>query len=97
MNTPFYVYICHCADGTLYTGITNEPERRIMEHNGQGALPNIGAKYTRARRPVHMVFLQKCKNRSEASREEYRIKKLTKSQKEALLGSSRNEYVKNKI
>ncbi|MBR0090937.1 MAG: GIY-YIG nuclease family protein [Lachnospiraceae bacterium] len=75
-----YVYILSCADGTLYTGYTTEPERRLAEHN-EGS----GAKYTRGRLPVKMVYTAAFKTRSEATKEEARIKKLTRAQKLALL------------
>jgi putative endonuclease len=63
-----------CADGTLYTGITTDLERRVMEHNTSPA----GARYTSARRPVVLVYSKKYKDRSSASKEEIRIKKLSK-------------------
>jgi putative endonuclease len=67
----YHVYILECADGTLYTGITTDLERRIEEHNGS----EKGAKYTRSRRPVKLVFEESFKNRSDASKREYHIKK----------------------
>lgn len=73
----YYLYILKCADGTLYTGITNELERRIKEHNS----PDLGAKYTRGRRPVELLFSKPFENRAAALKEEYRIKKLSKEQK----------------
>lgn len=66
-----------CADDTLYTGITTDVERRVREHNEDAA----GAKYTRVRRPVRLVYSRKYKNRSEASKEEARIKKLSREEK----------------
>ena len=73
----WYIYIVECEkDKTLYTGITTEIERRLLEHNSGN-----GAKYTRTRTPVVLRALFTANNRSEASMEEYRIKKLTKSQK----------------
>lgn len=77
----YYVYILKCADQTLYTGITTDLKRRITEHNSS----KLGAKYTAYRRPVKMVYSAKFKNRAEASAEEFRIKKLTKSQKLELI------------
>lgn len=77
----YYLYILRCADKTLYTGITTDLKRRISEHNSA----KLGAKYTLARRPVKLVFSQKFKNRSSASKEEARIKKLKKPQKLALI------------
>lgn len=79
------VYMVRCSDGSLYTGITKDMERRIEEHNGSGLL---GARYTRARRPVKLVYLQVLKTRSEAAKREYVIKHLSRMEKEALIISS---------
>ena len=73
----YYLYILKCADETFYTGITTDLERRILEHNKN----KLGAKYTSVRRPVKLVFSKKFKNRSLASKEEARIKKLKKAEK----------------
>jgi putative endonuclease len=67
----YYIYIIQCADDTLYTGITTELERRIEEHNSS----NKGAKYTRIRRPVRLVYSEEYADRSAASKREYEIKK----------------------
>lgn len=80
----WYVYILQCADGTLYTGITTDIERRTLEHNES----DKGAKYTRARRPVTLVYTSKHENRSKASKEESRIKNLKRREKEELIQSS---------
>jgi len=77
----YYLYILKCKDKTLYTGITTNLKRRISEHNGN----KLGAKYTSSRRPVKLVFFKKFKNRSLASKEEARIKKLTRLQKLKLI------------
>jgi putative endonuclease len=77
----YYLYIVECADKTLYTGITTDPERRIREHNST----NLGAKYTSPRRPVKLVFSQKFKTRSLAAREEARIKGLKREEKLKLI------------
>ena len=76
------VYILRCTDETLYTGITKDVERRIEEHNGSGLL---GSKYTRARRPVRLVYSEAHKTRSDAARREYEIKRLNREGKEALI------------
>jgi len=68
----YYLYILKCADKTLYTGITTDLKRRIAEHNSS----KLGARYTYSRRPVKIVYYKKFKNRSTASKEEARIKKL---------------------
>lgn len=69
-----------CRDGTLYTGITTSLERRINEHN----YSSRGAKYTRSRRPVELVYSRLVGTRSEASKEEYKVKKMTRQQKISL-------------
>ena len=79
---PWYLYILECADTTFYTGITVDPQKRLACHN-----KGSGAKYTRARLPVTMVYCTPAKDRSEASRMEYRIKKLTRKAKRALIES----------
>ena len=67
----YFVYILKCADETLYTGIATELERRVEEHNGS----DKGAKYTRVRRPVRLVYSEEYPDRSAASKREYEIKK----------------------
>ncbi|MCW1888205.1 MAG: GIY-YIG nuclease family protein [Candidatus Moranbacteria bacterium] len=76
----YYVYILECADSTLYSGITTDLKRRVVEHNTSP----LGAKYTRGRRPVKLVYSNEYETRSEATREEIRLKKLTKEEKKAL-------------
>jgi putative endonuclease len=76
----WYIYILDCSDNTLYTGITTDINRRLLEHNS-----GKGAKYTRIRRPVTLRALFEAKNRSEALKEEYRIKRLTREEKLKLL------------
>jgi putative endonuclease len=68
----WFVYILRCADGTLYTGITTDLIRREQEHNSAKA----GARYTRSRRPVTLVYSEAAANRSDASKREHAIKKL---------------------
>jgi putative endonuclease len=76
----WYIYIVECSDGTLYTGITTDINRRLLEHNS-----GRGAKYTTNRRPVVLRASFEAKNRSEASKEEYRIKKLSRLEKLKLI------------
>lgn len=83
VTSPWFVYLLRCADGTLYAGITTSPERRLAEHNTGKA----GARYTRARRPVVLVWQQEASDRSVASRCEYLLRQLTKAEKEALVAS----------
>lgn len=78
--SKYFVYILQCADGTLYTGITTDVDRRTEEHNTSPK----GSRYTRARRPVQVVYTKKYKDRAEASVEESRIKKLKAKQKKEL-------------
>ncbi|MFA7685345.1 MAG: GIY-YIG nuclease family protein [Candidatus Gracilibacteria bacterium] len=77
----YYLYILECADKTLYTGITIDLNRRINEHNTS----KLGAKYTSARRPVHLVYSKKYRNRSLASKEENKIKNLSRKEKLELI------------
>ena len=77
----YYLYILKCADKTLYTGITTDLKRRLVEHNSG----KLGAKYTHSRRPVKLVYSRSLKDRSEATREEARIKKLTRAEKLLLI------------
>ena len=77
----YHLYILECADGTLYTGITVDVKRRVGEHNSS----KRGAKYTRARRPVKLVYSKKFRNRSTASKAEARIKKLSRTEKLEML------------
>lgn len=72
-----YVYIVMCADGTLYTGWTTDLARRITEHNSG----KKGSRYTRARRPVRLVYSEDCPSRIFAMRREAQIKKLSRVQK----------------
>lgn len=78
----FFVYILKCADKTLYTGIAKDVKKRLAEHNSS----KLGAKYTRGRRPVELVYVKKYKNRSLASKQENKIKKLSRQEKLELIG-----------
>ena len=75
----YWVYMVRCADDTLYTGITDNLERRIKTHNS-----GKGAKYTRSHGPVEVVYREACADRSAALRREAAIKRLTRSEKLAL-------------
>ena len=77
---PWWVYLVRCADGTLYCGVTNNLDRRLAAHNS-----GRGAKYTRSRRPVALVYQEPCPDRSAALRREAALKGLTRAQKLALL------------
>lgn len=79
----YHVYILECKDGSLYTGWTTEPWRRLREHN-----EGIGAKYTRARLPVDLKYLEVFSTKREAMKREYDIKKLPRTEKIALINST---------
>ena len=72
----YYVYILKCADGTLYTGWTNNLDKRLSTHN-----EGLGAKYTRGRTPVEIIYYEEFSTRSEAQARETAIKSLTRSEK----------------
>lgn len=76
------VYILCCRDNTLYTGITNDLQQRLTAHNS-----GTGAKYTRGRAPVQLIYAEKCADKSEASRREYQIKRLSRSEKQLMAKS----------
>jgi putative endonuclease len=80
-KSMWFVYIVICADGTYYGGITTDVHRRIKEHNSSAK----GARYTRSRRPTRLVYLEKAKDRSSASKREFVIKQMARSQKELLV------------
>jgi putative endonuclease len=80
MPRPWFVYMLLCADLTLYTGVTTDPKRRLLEHN---AGPK-GAKYTRFRRPVTLVYVEEKVSRSMALQREYELKKLSRAEKDLL-------------
>lgn len=75
-----YTYIVSCRDGSLYTGWTKDLERRIRAHN-----EGKGAKYTKSRRPVKLVYYEEFETKKEAMRREYEIKQLTRKEKEQLI------------
>lgn len=76
-----YTYMVQCADGTLYTGWTTDVMRRLKEHNEGKA----GAKYTRAKRPVKLVYYEGYESKEEAMSREYAIKQLTRKEKLELI------------
>lgn len=88
-NAPvpeYFCYIIECADGSFYTGWSTDPIRRLKEHNA-----GRGARYTRARRPLRLVYTEHHLDRSAAQRREIRIKRLTHARKEALITSAKEE------
>ena len=80
--SAWQVYVLRCADGTLYTGIAIDLERRLREHNGE---LGKGAKYTAARRPVELVYREQRANRSAAAQREAAIKRMSRAQKLLLI------------
>ena len=78
---PWWVYLVRCQDNSLYCGASSDLSRRVKAHNSSKA----GAKYTRSRRPVTLVWFKKMDNKSDALKEEHRIKKMKKLAKEALV------------
>ncbi|HIJ42247.1 MAG TPA: GIY-YIG nuclease family protein [Deltaproteobacteria bacterium] len=83
-TVTWYVYMLICRDETIYTGVTTDPKKRLAEHNSGVN----GAKYTRSRRPVSMVYLEEVPSRSDAASREYRLKRLSRQQKLRLIQSS---------
>ncbi len=81
-KSAWYIYIVKCADKTLYTGIAKDVPKRIEAHN-----KGKGAKYTASRGPVKLVYQEKTKNRSTATKREIKIKKLTRTEKLKLIKS----------
>ena len=78
MESMCYTYILKCSDGTYYTGWTNDLDKRLKAHNGGKS----GAKYTRNRRPVTLVYYEEFQGKQEAMKREYAIKQLTRKEKD---------------
>ena len=81
----WFVYLARCADGSLYCGITNDVVARLAAHNA-----GTGARYTRARLPIEIIYTRRCRSKGDALRLEYRIKQLTRREKLALVASRRS-------
>jgi len=77
---PFFCYILECSDGTFYTGWTTDPLRREVQHNA-----GRGARYTRSRRPVKLVYVEELPDRAAATKRERAIKRLKRSEKDKLI------------
>jgi putative endonuclease len=82
-----FVYLLRCADGTLYCGWSTDPERRLGQHQAGTA-----SRYTRTRRPVELIYTREFATRSEAMREEVRIKRLPAAAKRRLEGGARRQH-----
>lgn len=87
MKSRWYVYILKCADGTLYSGVTTDVTRRVTEHNTS----TKGAKYTRVRRPVRLAYTEHALSRSAAGKREAALKRLTRTQKQAVLAQGKKK------
>lgn len=87
-----YTYIVECSDGTLYTGWTNDIEKRIKVHNA-----GKGAKYTRCRTPVKLVYLEESDTKQQAMSREAKIKHLSRQEKEKLIENGKELYGNNQI
>lgn len=81
MEKTWHLYILRCKDGSLYTGITTDVEKRLEAHRS-----GKGAKYTRGRGPLELVYREECGTHSDALKREIEIKRLTREQKQALIG-----------
>lgn len=84
---PFYCYILECADGTFYTGWTTDPPRREKQHNA-----GRGARYTRDRRPVKLVYVEELPDRTAAMKRELAIKAMARARKKMLVEESRQVH-----
>ena len=84
---PFYCYILECADGTFYTGWTTDPPRREKQHNA-----GRGARYTRDRRPVKLVYVEELPDRTAAMKRELAIKAMKRARKKMLVEESRQVH-----
>jgi putative endonuclease len=77
---PFYIYIAECCDGTLYTGWTDDLDKRAKTHN-----EGRGGRYTRSRRPIKMVYSEEFASKREAMSREWAIKKMRRAAKQSLI------------
>jgi putative endonuclease len=87
-NGNHFVYILECSDGTYYTGYTNEISQRLRKHE-----EGKGAKYTRGRGPLKLVFMQSFQTKQEAMRMEFAVKKLSRAEKERIIKEGSVSYV----
>lgn len=87
-SNMYYTYIIECADGTFYTGYTNDLDQRIKKHNGE---IKGGAKYTKGRAPVILRYYEQFETKQEAMKREYGLKQLSRQEKEALCKTTTEE------
>ncbi len=85
MEATWYLYILRCKDGTYYTGITTDVEKRLEVHRS-----GKGAKYTRGRTPLELVYSESCEDHSHALKREHEVKKLKREEKETLISTQNN-------
>lgn len=90
MDRPWQLYLLRCGDGTLYTGIALDAQKRLAMHQR-----GRGAKYTRGRGPLELVYTETCPSHSQALRRELEVKALTREEKEALIANGRELGVRN--
>ena len=83
-QTAWFVYLVRCRDATLYCGIAKDLARRVAEHNS----PEKGAKYTRGRQPVQLVYVEAAASRAQATQREGTIKRMSRAEKTALIKSA---------
>ena len=83
MESVWYLYILRCADDTFYTGITTDVEKRLETHRS-----GKGAKYTRGRGPLELVYRECCSSHSEALKREIQVKRLSRQEKQSLIGTA---------
>lgn len=88
MEKPWQLYILRCGDGTLYTGIAVDARKRLEMHRS-----GKGAKYTRGRSPLELVYVEQCQNHPAALRRELEVKKLSRAEKEALIAARKGEEI----
>ena len=84
-DDSWFVYLLQCSDGSFYTGVTTDLERRVRQHNGEIV---GGANYTRARRPVSLAWYEACENRSVAQQREYSVRRSPRLDKKRLAATA---------
>jgi len=85
-GAAWFVYVLRCCDGSFYTGVTTDTDKRTAEHN-RGA----GARYTRARRPVSLVYVEAATDRAAAQRREHQIKRMRREEKRRMIAAAGSE------
>ena len=88
----YYTYIVECTDGTYYTGYTVDVKKRLAVHNA-----GKGAKYTKSRKPVTLIYQEEFNTKEEAMRREWQIKQMCRKEKERLIENNKKWNIKNKI